>query len=50
MNAELNTTFIFSTHDSTIVGIADHIIRLLDGRIVEETHKAEYNETAGVSQ
>lgn len=35
MNAELNTTFIFSTHDSTVVGVADHVIRLLDGLIVE---------------
>jgi putative ABC transport system ATP-binding protein len=35
MNEELGTTFIFSTHDPSIVGIADHIIRLLDGRITE---------------
>lgn len=36
MNEELGTTFIFSTHDPSIVGIADHIIRLLDGRITED--------------
>lgn len=37
MNAELNTTFIFSTHDTTIMDIADHVVRLLDGLVVEET-------------
>ncbi|WP_461364979.1 ABC transporter ATP-binding protein [Candidatus Darwinibacter acetoxidans] len=37
MNAELNTTFIFSTHDSTIMSIADHVIRLLDGQVVENS-------------
>lgn len=35
MNVELGTTFIFSTHDPSIVGIADHIIRLHDGMITE---------------
>lgn len=37
MNAELNTTFIFSTHDTTIMSIADHVIRLLDGQVVENS-------------
>ena len=36
MNAELGTTFIFSTHDPAIVGIADHIIRLHDGLVTED--------------
>ena len=36
MNAELGTTFIFSTHDPAIVGIADHIIRLNDGLVIED--------------
>ena len=40
MNEEMGTTFIFSTHDPSIVGIADHIIRLLDGEIVENTRAA----------
>ena len=40
MNAELNTTFIFSTHDTTIMDIADHVIQLLDGLIVEDTKKS----------
>jgi len=35
INRELETTFIFSTHDPTIVGIADHVIRLHDGEVVE---------------
>ncbi|MDX9783438.1 MAG: ABC transporter ATP-binding protein [Spirochaetia bacterium] len=35
INRELNTTFIFSTHDAKIVEVADHIIRLKDGLIVE---------------
>ncbi len=39
INAEQNTTFVFSTHDTTIVGIADHVIRLKDGLVVEETRK-----------
>lgn len=50
MNAELNTTFIFSTHDSTVVGIADHIIRLLDGKIVEDTYRTDLGETAGIGK
>ncbi|MBT3272893.1 MAG: ABC transporter ATP-binding protein [Spirochaetales bacterium] len=37
INREMNTTFIFSTHDAAIVQIADHIIRLLDGKITENT-------------
>ena len=39
VNAELDTTFIFSTHDATVVGIADHVIRLKDGLIVENCRK-----------
>ncbi len=27
--------YFFSTHDTTIIDIADHIVRLLDGMIVE---------------
>ena len=36
MNAELSTTFIFSTHDTTIMEIADHVILLHDGEVTEE--------------
>jgi putative ABC transport system ATP-binding protein len=39
INAELSTTFIFSTHDNTIVEIADHIIRLHDGEITDEVRQ-----------
>lgn len=39
INRELNTTFIFSTHDQKIVTIADHIIRLQDGLIIENIRK-----------
>ncbi|MEI6385139.1 MAG: ABC transporter ATP-binding protein [Spirochaetota bacterium] len=35
INREMQTTFIFSTHDAKIVGLADHIIRLRDGLIIE---------------
>jgi len=35
MNREFGTTFIFSTHDAGIVAIADHVIRLKDGKVVE---------------
>lgn len=39
INRDQNTTFIFSTHDPQIVSIADHIIRLHDGRIKSEERK-----------
>lgn len=41
MNRELNTTFIFSTHDNDIVSIADHVIRLHDGLISENIRTKE---------
>jgi putative ABC transport system ATP-binding protein len=37
MNREFGTTFVFSTHDSDVVDLADHVIRLRDGRVVEDT-------------
>jgi len=45
INRELATTFIFSTHDPSIVEIADHIIRLHDGVVAEE--KRREREDAG---
>jgi putative ABC transport system ATP-binding protein len=39
MNETFGTTFIFSTHDPDIVEEADHIIRLRDGRIVEDRRR-----------
>ncbi len=41
INTELDTTFIFSTHDAKIVSIADHIIRLKDGEVIENVRKGE---------
>jgi len=35
VNTDIGTTFIFSTHDQTIVDIADHVIRLKDGLIIK---------------
>ena len=35
INQEMETTFIFSTHDAKIVEMADHVIRLRDGLVVE---------------
>ncbi len=39
INREQNTTFIFSTHDQHIVGIADHVIRLHDGMVASEERR-----------
>ena len=37
---ELLTTFIFSTHDSRIVQMCDHVVHIFDGNIKEDEHKA----------
>jgi len=39
MNTDVGTTFIFSTHDQSIVDIADHVIRLKDGVVIENRRK-----------
>jgi putative ABC transport system ATP-binding protein len=39
INREMDTTFIFSTHDIKIVDIADHVIRLKDGLVTENYRK-----------
>jgi len=39
INREMETTFIFSTHDDKIVQIADHIIRLHDGMVSSEERR-----------
>ena len=36
---ELQTTFIFSTHDSRIVDMCDHVVHIFDGNIKEDEHK-----------
>ena len=33
LNAELDTTFVFSTHDETVIQRARRVVRLLDGRV-----------------
>lgn len=40
MNRDLDTTFIFSTHDPDIVSIADHVIKLQDG-LIKKNYRAE---------
>jgi len=39
VNKENGTTFIFSTHDSRIWEMADHVVFLKDGQIKSETRK-----------
>lgn len=34
LNKELETTFVFSTHDSKIVEMSDHVIKISDGKIL----------------
>jgi putative ABC transport system ATP-binding protein len=43
INREMDTTFIFSTHDAKIVDLADHVVRLKDG-LVEENVRQEKRE------
>ena len=37
---DLQTTFIFSTHDSRIVDMCDHVVHIFDGKIKNDEHKA----------
>lgn len=37
---DLKTTFIFSTHDSRIVDMCDHVVHILDGQIINDEYKA----------
>jgi putative ABC transport system ATP-binding protein len=46
INRELSTTFIFSTHDAKIVQVADHVIRLLDGEVVENVRTGQASAVA----
>ena len=39
INRAEHTTFIFSTHDPKIVTIADHVVRLTDGRVTSEERR-----------
>ncbi|MBN1834645.1 MAG: ABC transporter ATP-binding protein [Spirochaetales bacterium] len=44
INRERETTFIFSTHDSSIVSIADHVIHLHDGLVGKEERRRSRDE------
>ncbi len=36
LNEELKTTFLFATHDEKVMGYLDRIVKLEDGRVVED--------------
>lgn len=40
MNRNHSTTFIFSTHDPKVMGIAKRIVTMVDGKIAEDNHVA----------
>lgn len=40
INKDSGTTFVFSTHDDKVVRIADHVVRLRDGLVVENSRSA----------
>jgi len=40
VNADSGTTFVFSTHDDKVVRIADHVVRLRDGLVVENSRRS----------
>ena len=35
---DLQTTFIFSTHDSRIVDMCNHVVHILDGQVINDEH------------
>ena len=37
---DFQTTFIFSTHDSRIVDMCDHVVHILDGQITNDEYKS----------
>ena len=39
LNSELNTTFIFSTHDKRIVDMCNHVVYILDGEQIGEERR-----------
>ncbi len=50
INREMETTFIFSTHDARIVNIADHVIRLRDGLVSENFRREEAGAGASAAE
>ena len=50
INREMETTFIFSTHDAKIVNLADHVVRLKDGLVIENIRQGiDMSDSNGVS-
>jgi putative ABC transport system ATP-binding protein len=47
LNRTERTTFIFSTHDAKVMAHATTIVRLADGKVVEQSQKASVAATAG---
>ena len=43
LNEELKTSFLFATHDEKVIGYLKRIIRLQDGKVVEDTVKTAPN-------
>ena len=43
LNGELKTSFLFATHDEKVIGYLKRIIRLQDGKVVEDTVKTTPN-------
>ena len=43
LNEELKTSFLFATHDEKVIGYLKRIIRLQDGKVVEDTVKTTPN-------
>lgn len=39
VNREFKTAFVFSSHDEKIINSVSHVIRLLDGKIVEDSNR-----------
>jgi putative ABC transport system ATP-binding protein len=44
LNHRLGLTFLFSTHDQRLLDRADRIVRLCDGRVVENTKEREVSD------
>jgi putative ABC transport system ATP-binding protein len=40
VNAELRTTTVLITHNASIAGMADTVVRLADGRVASVEHNA----------
>ncbi len=38
LNNELNTTFLFSTHDEKVMGYLERIVHLEDGKVAEDEY------------